>query len=64
MSKKLLAAVGGVAATVALAVPAQSHAQSGQLLKLQTQLLQPNSGCFIIGTNGSFLLGAPLRICI
>lgn len=67
MTKKIFAAAGGVAAAFAIAVPGQAQAApspSGQLLTLKTQILQPASGCALVGTKGSWLLGSPLEICI
>ena len=65
--KKVFAAAGSIAAALALAVPGQAQAApstAGQLLTLKTQVLQPSSGCAILGTQGSWLLGSPLTICI
>lgn len=63
---KIVAAVGATAAAVALALPASAQAQDepNSLLHVRAQVLQPNCGSGILGTTGTFVLGAPVTICI
>ena len=71
---KFRAGVVGLAVTALVMVPASADAKSKKraksakaaptLLLLKTQILQPSSGCALLGTKGTILLDTPVELCL